>query len=323
MQEVPPLIPVLANRRSYIKWSKLADLPVPIHSGCIAVHNHKVYVTGYSSDKVAIHQIYVYDISTGQWDQLPPSGHFNGVPHIIGEKLAIVGGCLCGNSNITNEVLTFDEDSQTWMSYYPNLLSARSKPGVVSHLEHVIVAGGMAAGKNVQDDIEVLNWRENSRWRRVSIKLPVPMFFFTPTISDDHMLIVGYSGADRKSKTDAYKLPVASIIASNGQGYGKLTKATHFYTALVPSSSPPVVVGGWNQSEKTPTPDIMMYNSSDNSWQKIGSLPSPRCFVTVALVHKNSAVIVIGGCTRGDNKVNRDSSSLKVVELGRAESIPD
>ena len=50
------------------------------------------------------------------------------------------------------------------LSYYPDLLSVRSKPGVVSHLEHVIVAGGTKPTPEdddtpvVQDDIEVLNW---------------------------------------------------------------------------------------------------------------------------------------------------------------------
>ena len=44
----------------------------------------------------------------------------------------------------------------------------------------------------VQDDIEVLNWIDNSQWRKVSIKLPIPMYGFRPIISDDHLLIVGY-----------------------------------------------------------------------------------------------------------------------------------
>ena len=52
----------------------------------------------------------------------------------------------------------FNEDNQTWTSYYPDLLSVRSKPGVLSHLEHVIVAGGSLNDETLaQDDIEVLN----------------------------------------------------------------------------------------------------------------------------------------------------------------------
>ena len=56
------------------------------------------------------------------------------------------------------------------MLYHPDLLKVRSGLGVVSHREHVIVAGGtrgkgMHGYRVAQDDIEILNWiaLENSR----------------------------------------------------------------------------------------------------------------------------------------------------------------
>ena len=151
-----------------------------IRSAFVAVQDKNVYVSGCDSPVGdAYHQIYVYNINTDQWGQLPPPGHYYGIPHIIGGRLAIIGGCLSATKKVTNKVSTFDEDRQTWTSYYPDLLSVRSKPGVVSHLEHVIVAGGgldYSTCTLTQDDIEVLNWIENSHWRKVSIKLPEPMF---------------------------------------------------------------------------------------------------------------------------------------------------
>jgi len=72
---------------------------------------------------------------------------------------------------------------------------------VVTHLEHVIVAGGASYVNNtsvILDDIEVLNWMENSHWQKVSINLPVPMVAFTPIITDDQLLIVGYLAANLK-----------------------------------------------------------------------------------------------------------------------------
>ena len=117
---------------------------------------------------VNIKCMHEYNINTDQWGQLIPSGHYYGIPHIIGGRLAIIGGRLSATKKMTNKLSTFDEDSQTWTSYYPDLFSVRSKPGVVSHLEHVIVAGGVRPTAEdddtpvVQDDIEVLNWIENS-----------------------------------------------------------------------------------------------------------------------------------------------------------------
>ena len=152
------------------------------------------------------------------------------------------------------------------------------------------------------------------------------MYGFTPTISDDHLLIVGYSGADTKGYKSAYKIPVANITASIDQQHNsdtptkwtELTAADHWYTALIPSSSPPVVVGGEDTTGTIPTADIKMYDNSNKSWKKIGLLSFARSRVAVAAVY-NNAIVVIGGCTKGDTLANGKSSSLTVVELGQAE----
>ena len=334
-QEAPPLMPALTSGRYHIKWTQLADLPVPLSCVFAALHHHKIFVTGQSLLEHAEHEVYVYDTNTDQWCQLPPSGHYKGIPHIIGGRLVVIGGRLSATKKMTNKVSTFDEDSQTWTSYYPDLLSVRNKPGVVSHLEHVIVGGGGRPTAEdddtpvIQDDIEILNWIENSHWSKVSIKLTVPMWGFIPTISDDDLFIVGYNGADGRYK-NAYKIPVANITASIDQQHNsdtlnkwtELTAADQWFTALVPRSSPPVVVGGEEHIKElkegtTPTADIKIYDNSNKSWKKIGSLSSARYSVAVAAVH-NNAIIVIGGCTKGGGMANAKSSGLTLLELGQA-----
>ena len=318
-------MPALTSGRYHIKWIQLADLPAPLYGTCVAIQDKKVYVTSFSPVEDAIHQVYVYDINADQWGQLPPSGHYYGIPHIIGGKLAIIGGRLSATKKMTNKVSTFNEDSQTWTSYYPDLLSVRSRPGVVSHLEYVIVAGGVLDDVTDHDDIEVLNWIENSHWRKVSIKLPVPMYDFTPTISDDCLLIGKYSPS--KICKAFYKIPVANITAPmyqnrNSDKWTHLTIPTHWSTSLMPNASPPVVVGGDNMhiTGTILTADIKMYNNSNKSWKKIGSLSSARTRVAVAAVYNNaSTIVVIGGCTKGDTRANLLSSCLTLVELGQAE----
>jgi len=157
----------------------------------------------------------------------------------------------------------------------------------------------------------------------VSIKLPNPMYGFTPTISDDHLLIVGYYGVDLIAYYGACKIPVANITTSIDPQYisdtltnwTQLTTIDYWGTTLVPSSSPPVVVGG-EDSPDTTTADIKMYNNYNKSWKKIGSLSSAVSCLAVAAVY-NNAIIVIGGYTKGGN--NAKSSSLTVVELGQVE----
>ena len=331
-QEAPPLLPALTSGRYHIMWTQLSDLPVQLYGASVAVKDKKVYVTGNSPVEEAKHQVYIYDINTDQWGQLPPSGHYYGTSHVISGKLVIIGGRLSATKKRTNKVSTFDEDSQTWTSYYPDLLSVRSRPGVVSHLEHVIVAGGVKSTAEdddtpvVQDDIEIFNWIENSHWRKVSIKLPVPMYDFIPTISDDHMFIVGYYDYTDESMYNydcVYKIPVLYITASINQQHNsdtpttwtELTTIDYWYTALVPCLSPPVVVGG---DDTIPTADIKMYDNSNKSWKKIGSLTSARSRAAVAAVY-NNAIIIIGGCTKADTSANMKLSSVTVVELGQAE----
>ena len=302
-----------------------------MHHAHVSVQDKKVYVAGGASPvDDAEHQVYVYDVNTDHWDQLPPLGHYCGVPHIIGGKLAIIGGALFATKKMTNKVSTFDETSQTWTSYYPDLLSVRVRPGVVTHLEHVIVAGGYKFVNNTpvaQDDIEVLNWMKNSHWQKVSINLPVPMVYFTPIITDNHLLIVGYNNPNKRRVRHAYKIPVDDITRSGDQQQTSDTSTkwitmingTHWYTTLVPSSFPPVVVGGEDRSGTT-TSDIKIYDDSNKSWKNISSLSSARSQVGIAAVN-NNAIIVIGGYTKGDSVDNRYSSSVVTVELGQAQLV--
>ena len=304
-----------------IKWNQVADLPAPMYGAYVTVQDKKIYVAGGSSPvDDAEHQVYVYDVNTDHWGQLPPSGHYYGIPHIIGGKLAIIGGRLSATKKRTNKVSTFDETSQTWTSYYPDLHSVRSKPGVVTHLEHVIVAGG-GSDNITLDDIEVLDWIENSYWKKVAVKLPDPMYAFTPIIANDHYFIVGYTDDDMKRDKHAYKI-VVNEITKSGNVHTKwvtMTTPTHWHTALVPGLSPPVVVGGEDQSCAA-TPDITMYDGRTMSWRSIDSLPSARSHVAIATID-NSVIIAIGGCSKGECVDDPDSSSLTTVELGQAQII--
>ena len=324
-QDAPPLMPTLASNKYYVKWISLADLPAPMWAACAAILDEKIYVAGGSSPVMnAYDQTFVYDINADHWDQLPPSGHYLGIPCIIGGKLTIIGGCLSsgkGFTNMTNKVSTFDDSSQTWNSYYPDLLTVRCRPGVVTHLDHVIVAGGNST-EGVKGDIEVLDWIENLLWMKVSITLPVPMWSFTPIIANGHLFIAGYYNFHHKSKNSVYKIPVIYITGSHNPlqssnpavklPWIKLADASYCCT-LVPNSSPPVIVGGRDINGISHS-DIKAYDEFSKSWRKIASLSFSRSKVAVAAVTNNS-IIVIGGCTKEGTMTN--SSSLTTVEMGQ------
>jgi len=306
-QEAPPLVPRLANDRCHIKWTQLTDLPESMFKAFVAVQDKKVYVAGgLSPNDNAMHKVYVYDVNNNYWGHLPPSGQYRGVPHIIGGRLTIIGGHLSSNGLVTNKVSTFDKASQTWISYYPDLLSVRDRPGVVTYLEHVITAGGFKGDRydDYCDDIEVLHWTENTQWIKVSTKLPEPMGCFMPIISSDHYVIA--------SNRYVYTVPVSCIVKTSNSKW--VTIGTPKSKVLIPSSSPPVVVGGKDGSQTKS--DIQMYDEKSKSWRKIASLSSARAYPAIAVISTNT-IIVIGGCTKTKSYTSCRQSSLTTVELGQ------
>ena len=172
LQEAPPLIPALTSGRYHIKWTQLADLPVQLYVPYVAVQDQTIYVAGHQSPVAeAREQVYAYDITTDQWSQLPTPGQCYGIPQIIGGRLSVIGGFLSDTRKTTDKVVTFDKVTKKWISYHPNLLTPLSRPGVVTHQEYVVVAGGATGDDDANlvalNDIEVLNWVENSHWIKV------------------------------------------------------------------------------------------------------------------------------------------------------------
>ena len=328
LQEAPPLLPALISGRYHIKWTQLANLPVPLFSPYVAMQDQIIYVAGHAAPVAeAQEQVYAYDIATNHWSQLPTPGQYYGIPHIIGGRLSIVGGRLSDTRKRTNRVVTFNKVTNKWISYHPNLLTALSKPGVVTHQEYVIVAGG-ATGDDTNpvalSDIEVLNWVENSHWIKVPTHLPVPMFNIRFIISDGNLLFVEYYERNLLSTAGGYKIPVADITSpvKTNTAWSKLTPLSSIDVAIVPNSSPPVVIGGhmWspqnankdiNLRNSDTTANIQMYDDSSKSWKKIDSLSFARTCTVVAAVG-NNAIVVIGGCTDA-------SLGITTVELGQAE----
>ena len=168
---------------------------------------------------------------------------------------------------------------------------------------------------------------KNSCWQKVSINLPVPMALFKPIISSGNLLIVGYINADMKRPNSSCKIAVNDIIRSADQlqqlptgdtraKWNIIANATHWFTTLVPNSSPPAVAGGQDKNGITTTSNIEMYDDSSKSWKKIASLSSARSVVAIAVV-KNNTIMVIGGYSKGGNGAIAKACSLTTVELGQ------
>ena len=213
----------------------------------VAVNDSDIYVTGTAADRDNQCQVFHYDLITDQWNRLPEPGHRLGVLCIVGEYLAIFGGRNAITDEIHNKVSTYNKDTNGWFVHLPNMIRVRSKPGVVTHDDHVIVIGGGSSPGTVHDSIEIMNYLQRSPWREVSTKLPVPMCLIKPAIAGEHLLIVGYVDATGRSN-GSYQISVTSslhhfiviiIRSSSWSVAGAVTSSTLFHcycTILQPSS---------------------------------------------------------------------------------------
>ncbi|XP_065893257.1 uncharacterized protein [Dysidea avara] len=315
--DAPSLVEALQSQQYHLKWTKCANLPTPIFEAFIAVDGSHVYVTGTYSLQANQCQVFHYDLTTDQWDRLPNPDHRRGVLCMVGEYLAIFGGRDAITEKIHNKVSTYNKDGNCWISYYPNMMKNRHKPGVVTYGDQLIAIGGKRDEATIDDSIEVMNFRQNTSWVEVSACLPIPMWAIKPTIAGEHLLIVGYGHADGHG-SGSHQIPVAAITSMSSSDqvasqWEKLPSCLHYYTTTVPYSNPPLIIGG--DVKGVPTSDISLYDTSKKSWILVDSLTSARSNVGVATINSNT-IIVIGGYTKGGSIVSALSSSMSTVEIG-------
>ena len=276
-------------------------------------------MAGEAPDGDTLDCVYVYDINSNQWDRLPPPGQYKGSLQIINSKLTVIGGKDNTTNKITNKVTTYNNNC--WSNEYPNLLKARVRPGVLTHLDYVIVAGGILDDNTYSDDIELLNYKQSSHWVIARMKLPEVMWDPSLTITNDMLYIVGYYGVTGYIRA-AYAVSVDIItsavqLTNNPTGHwSKLPPVPHYCNAIIPNSFPPTIIGGIScDDQNIPTDDIRVLDVPNNSWKKITSLATARDSTAVVPINHDS-ILVIGGTTGGRDVEGAKAHSISTVEKG-------
>ena len=304
---------------SKLAWEKCADLPSPLYSASLALHDNKVYAMADAApDNDTYSYVFVYDIANNKWNKLPPPKQYMGRLVVINNKIVIIGGRDSNTKKRTNKVKTFSNNK--WIMYYPDMLNARFKPGVAVHSKYVIVAGGILNDETFSGSIEVLNWRQPSHWIMARIKLPKPMWAPVLATSDDHLHVIGYNSMHGNSRK-VYQVPVDLITSSSARlpsneaaFWTELPPVPQANAAVIPNSCPPVIVGG-RDDQGVPTSDIRVLDIANNSWKKIDSLKAARVAAALVRISPDS-VLVIGGYTGGNDAEEVLKNSVTTVEKG-------
>ena len=313
----------MALQSGYYKltWEKCADLPSPLYYASVALHDNKVYaMAGDAPDLDTLYYVYVYDINSNKWDKLPPPGQFKSAVQVINNKLTVLGGRDNITKKVTNKVVTFNNNR--WINYYPNMQKARLQPGTLMHLKYVIVAGGILHDDTYSDSIEIFNWRQHSHWMTATMKLPKSMWAPSLTIADDLLYIVGYISIHGHSQK-VYQIPVDVILSVETQTFtsyqthmwNNLLVVPYGYSAIIPNSCPPVIVGGSKKGFHTS--EISVLDVPNSSWKNIASLTTAKAATAVVPV-KHDSILVIGGYTSGRGVEGALTHSIATVEKGTA-----
>ena len=281
-----------------------------------------MYVTaGGAPDYNTYNNVFCYNTNTDHWTVLSQPGHCCGVLHMLNDRLTIFGGTDPVTKVPLNKVTTYNNDTNSWYSHYPDMLNKRFKPGVITYSKYVIVMGGRSSPDNIHDSIELMDYQNEMKWKNIITKLPIPMWTINPTLSGDDIIIVGYYTAT-VCNNGHYQIAIEEMVSSFNQSpstsassnqWKKKSPAPHYNTATVPYTYPPVIIGG--DVKGVPTSDVSLYDSSKNAWKKVDSLTSARNSVGVALLN-NSSIIVIGGCSGGSDLKEAMAHSLTTVEIG-------
>ena len=292
------------------------------------VINSTLYITGgwCPNDTMNNFNVYKYELDKNQWSVLPPLQQYYGIPVNIDDQLTIISGRHSTPPNkASNLVVTYSHNS--WNNTYPNLSVARMLPAVVSYHQYVIVAGGLGDDKNALDSIEVFDVTK-SHWMIVNTHLPEPMYRISATICADSFTIVGYGDADKKRYRETFIIPIDDIISLPQQTQQSLTSSTdkdntkwhqlapapYWHTALVPNTSPPVIIGGKDEQVNTVN-DITIYDDTSNKWNKTSSIPINCANTTVAVI--NHCIIVMGGCSDVKTTETCNATTLCDVNVGQ------
>ena len=322
LQAKPSLSLALTSGTCHIKWTRCADLPHKMHGASVAVDKQNVYVTDTNSPHDdPRNDVYCYNTISNHWTSLPRLEQWYFVLLMIDGQLNAIGGEDSVTCNLSRKVSTFCQTENTWVSYYPNLLTAKFKPGAVVHKDHVIVAGGQT-NDDISDDIEVLNWTQIPlKWQRLRMRLPCPMFAMQFVICEDQLYITSYMDSTATHR-NVYQLQASILASSSNQSFQvdnySWTKrpATPFARVGMASLYPPMIAGGSLKGKLSS--DVFAYDTQNCLWKKVGSLTSPKASVAIATI-SNTTIMAIGGYSKGGSIEAAAESSLTTVELGEAE----
>ena len=230
------------------------------------VLNGKLYVRGKNRGTVTVLE---YTPSQDKWIELPAPSVSSFTIAMLKGQLLVVGGRDQSTDKNVKTVLTFDENSQEWVQFYPTMPTALLVPSVVGYHDYLIIAGGKNSNRDWTTDVNILD-TVNNKWTKAD---PLPCAaVYNEILVEDTMYLVGTEG----TKT-VLRAHVPTLLSGTRSGVWERPQKTPYYrSSPVTIGNTLLTVGGSDKPRGgNPTTSIQMYNPTTNQWTRVGNLPEP------------------------------------------------
>ena len=306
-----------------LKWRKGKKAPCGINNAYIgemaaAVDGNSLYV-------MARHSIYSYNASTLAWSQLPDSSFENCALAIVNNLFTRIGGYRRQHLDITNKLLslTIRGGVAKWAEEFPPIPTKRCGACALCTGTALIVAGGEGGpGFGKVATTEVLN-TATLQWSTV-VDLPQPTFCGSLVqINSDTIFMLGVYDKDNRPIKSMYTCSLNALLQScSPQSLGarlarslsqskvwrRVANIPAIGSAYVSLRGQLLAVGG-KDSDGKHIAAVYIYNPSNNSWEVISHMATPR-YQCYAAVLPDDQLIVVGGYI--DSGVNTDAVEIAI-----------
>ena len=306
-----------------LKWRKGKKAPCAIsnvyHGEMAAtVDGNYVYVMDYT-------KIYAYNASTFAWSQLPDSSFEGCALAIVNNLLTLIGGISVGN--ITNKLFSLTKKGKVanWMEEFPPMSTKRWGVCALCTGTALIVAGGQGKpGFGKVATTEVLN-TATLQWS-TAVDLPQPTFCGSLVqINSDTIFMLGAYDKNVIPIKSMYTCSLNALLQSCspqslGAHFARLLSQSKVHvwrrvadipaigSAYVSLCGQLLAVGGKDSDGKL-IAAVYIYNPSNNSWEVISHMATPRLTCYAAVLPDNQ-LIVVGGYI--DSGVNTDAVEIAI-----------
>ena len=292
-----------------LQWKDGEKAPHKMWGKVATVDGSTVYFSGDPQNK----NVYSFDSSNKKWSELPECSNYGFSLAMVNSLLTAIGGKM-PNRAVTNSLLSLTDSK--WTEQLPPMPTKRQLTAAVCNDMYLAVAGGVGEKGKYLSTVEVMDIKSQPPQWSIASSLPHPLIQAAETLCGDQVYMLGGQDQDRKQTKSVFTCSMTALVQSSQtpslgaqlivrlktlalpKVWHKLADVPYCRCTCTSLQRQLLAVGG-EDSDGNKTTAIHTYNTTNNSWEVISHMTTPRSQCPVAVLPHNK-LIVVGGRTSGD-----------------------